>query len=234
MYLYIVATPIGNLEDMTLRAIRVLKGCDLVLCEDARETRKLLNHYDIKTMTQSYHAQSKLSKIDKIIEMLADGRNIALVSDAGTPAISDPGSLLVKKIREAFAYDDFDDRQNRQSKIQIISVPGPSALTAAFSASGIVGGEFTFLGFLPHKKGRETLFKEIASGDRPYIFYESPHRLLKTLESLQKFCPEKRMFVAKEISKIYEEYFQGTAKEILDIFSKNPDKLRGEFVVIVS
>ncbi len=222
MSLYIIATPIGNLEDITLRALRILKEVDLVLCEDTRETRKLLNHYDIKTMTQSYHAQSKLSKIDSIIAMLADGRNIALVSDAGTPAISDPGSLLVKKVREELP------------DMRILAVPGPSALTSAFSASGIVGGEFTFLGFLPHKKGRETLFKEIASGDRPYIFYESPHRLLKALESLVKFAPQKTVFVAKEISKVFEEYVTGTPDEMLAYFIQNSEKVRGEFVVIVS
>ncbi len=221
MSLYIIATPLGNLEDITLRAIRILKECDLVLCEDTRETRKLLNHYEIKTMTQSYHAQSKLSKIDSIIAMLADGRNIALVSDAGTPAISDPGSLLIKKVREELP------------EMEILSVPGPSALTSAFSTSGIVGGEFTFLGFLPHKKGRETLFKEIADGERPYIFYESPHRLMKTLESLVKFSPEKQVQVAKEITKIFEQYVIGTPKEVLEYFTKNPDKVRGEFVVIV-
>jgi len=219
---YIVATPIGNLEDMTLRAIRVLKECDLVLCEDTRETRKLLNHYEIKTPTRSYHAQSKLSKIDEIIEELRAGKNIALVSDAGTPAISDPGSLLVKRVREEL------------SEIKIESLPGASALTAAFAASGVVGGEFTFLGFLPHKKGRETLFKEIASSDRPYIFYESPHRIEKSIESLQKFSPEKRVIVAKEISKIFEQYITGTPEEVLAYFAKNPDKVRGEFVVIVA
>ncbi len=221
MSLYIIATPIGNLEDITLRAIRTLKECDLVLCEDTRETRKLLNHYDIKTMTQSYHAQSKLSKIDSIIAMLADGRNIALVSDAGTPAISDPGSLLIKKVREELP------------DLKIESLPGPSALTAAFAVSGIVGGEFTFLGFLPHKKGRETLFKEIGGSQRPYVFYESPHRLLKSLESLIKFAPTKQVMVAKEITKIFEQYIFGTPSEVLEYFTKNADKLRGEFVVIV-
>lgn len=219
---YIVPTPIGNLEDMTLRAIRVLKEVDLILCEDTRETRKLLNHYEIKAPTQSYHAQSKLSKIDDIISELEAGKNIALVSDAGTPAISDPGSLLIKRVREELP------------ELKIESLPGASALTAAFAASGVVGGEFVFLGFLPHKKGRETLFKEIARAFRPYIFYESPHRLLKALESLHKFCPEKHVIVAKEISKIYEEYLAGTSEEVLAVFANNPDKLRGEFVVIVS
>ncbi|MDB5204864.1 MAG: hypothetical protein JWP09_892 [Candidatus Taylorbacteria bacterium] len=221
MSLYIIATPIGNLEDITLRAIRILKEVDLVLCEDTRETRKLLNHYEIKTMTQSYHAQSKLSKIDSIIAMLADGRNIALVSDAGTPAVSDPGSLLVKKVREELP------------EMPILSVPGPSALTSAFSTSGIVGGEFTFLGFLPHKKGRETLFKEIAASERPYIFYESPHRIMKTLESLVKFAPARQVQVAKEITKIFEQYVLGTPAEVLEYFTKNSDRVRGEFVVIV-
>lgn len=221
MPLYIIATPIGNLEDITLRALRILKEVDLVLCEDTRETRKLLNHYDIKTMTQSYHAQSKLSKIDSIIAMLADGRDIALVSDAGTPAISDPGSLLIKKVREELP------------ELKIESLPGPSALTAAFAVSGVVGGEFTFLGFLPHKKGRETLFKEIWESERPYVFYESPHRLLKSLESLIKFSPTKQVMVAKEITKIFEQYIFGAPKEVLEYFTKNPDKLRGEFVVIV-
>ncbi len=221
MSLYIIATPIGNLEDITLRALRILKEVDLVLCEDTRETRKLLNHYEIKTMTQSYHAQSKLSKIDSIIAMLADGRNIALVSDAGTPAISDPGSLLVKRVREELP------------EMPILAVPGPSALTSAFSASGIVGGEFTFLGFLPHKKGRETLFKEIGGSTRPYVFYESPHRLAKALESLATFAPERQVFVAKEITKIFEEYVQGLPHEVAAYFEANPDKLRGEFVVIV-
>ncbi len=233
MSFYIVPTPIGNLEDMTLRAIRVLKECDLILCEDTRETRKLLNHYEIKTPTRSYHAQSKLSKIDDIIAELAEGKNIALVSDAGTPAISDPGSLLIKKIREHFEKVKISDGRPESLPLEIISLPGPSALTAAFAASGVTGGEFTFLGFLPHKKGRETLFKEIASSDRPSVFYESPHRILKTLESLQKFAPNKHIIVAKEISKIYEEYMTGTASEILSYLSQNPDKTRGEFVVIV-
>ncbi len=222
MSFYIVPTPIGNLEDMTLRGIRVLKECDLILCEDTRETRKLLNHYEIKTATRSYHAQSKLSKIDDIIAELGEGKNIALVSDAGTPAISDPGSLLIQKIREALPT------------LKIESLPGPSALTSAFAASGVTGGEFTFLGFLPHKKGRETLFKEIASATRPSVFYESPHRILKTLESLQKFAPASHIIVAKEISKIYEEYISGTPEEVNAYFSKNPDKIRGEFVVIVT
>lgn len=221
MSLYIIATPIGNLEDITLRAIRILKEVDLVLCEDTRETRKLLNHYGIKTMTQSYHAQSKLSKIDSIIEMLQGGRNIALVSDAGTPAISDPGSLLIKRVKEEL------------SEIKVIPIPGPSALTTAFSASGITGGDFVFLGFLPHKKGRETLFREIAESKRTYVFYESTHRIIKTLESIQKFSPEKTVILARELTKIYEEFLEGRVEELLLIFKNNPVKQKGEFVVMV-
>jgi 16S rRNA (cytidine1402-2'-O)-methyltransferase len=219
--LYIIATPIGNLEDMTLRAIRILKEVDLVLCEDTRETRKLLNHYDIKTSTESYHANSSLSKIDRVIELLSEGKNLALVSDAGTPAISDPGSLLVKKIRETLP------------EAKIVAVPGASALTAAMSISGITGGEFIFLGFLPHKKGRETLFKEIATSERTMVFYESSHRILKTLESLNKFAPTKKVAIAREMTKFFEEYVSGTALELLDLLQKNPKKQKGEFVVLV-
>lgn len=219
--LYIVATPIGNLEDMTLRAIRVLKEVDLVLCEDTRETGKLLKHYEISKPLKSYHAQSSLSKIDDVIEILQEGKNIALVSDAGTPTISDPGSLLVKKIREELP------------EVKVLAIPGASAITSAYSISGITGGEFVFIGFLPHKKGRETLFKEIASAERPYIFYESPHRIIKTLESLQEFAPTKQVFIGRELTKMFEESVSGSPAEIFEYFSKNPDKVRGEFVVIV-
>lgn len=219
--LYIVATPIGNLEDITLRALRILKEVDLILCEDTRETRKLLGYYDIKTKTESYHAQSKLSKIDSIIRMLKDGSNIALVSDAGTPAISDPGSLLIKRIKEDV------------SEIKVIPIPGPSALTTAFSASGITGGDFVFLGFLPHKKGRETLFKEIAESKRTYIFYESTHRILKALESIQKFAPKKNVILARELTKMFEEFLEGSPEQLLQMLNKNTVKQKGEFVVMV-
>lgn len=220
--LYIVSTPIGNLEDMTLRGIRILKEVDLILCEDTRETGKLLKHFEIPKKENglwSYHAQSKLEKIDEIIAMLQEGKNIALVSDAGTPTISDPGSLLVQRIRE--------------ENIQVAAVPGASALTAAFSISGITGGEFTFLGFMPHKKGRETLFKEMAAAERPYIFYESPHRILKALESLVEFAPNKKVFIGRELTKMFEESIIGTPAEVLEYFTRNEEKVRGEFVVIV-
>ena len=206
--LYIIATPIGNLEDITLRALRILKEVDIIFCEDTRTTKNLLKHYEITTPTDSFYAQSKLSKIDKIINLLKEGKNLALVSDAGTPAISDPGSILVAKIREEIP------------EAKIIPIPGPSSLTAAFSASGVLGGEFTFLGFLPHKKGRETLFKEIGASKRPFIFFESPHRIEKTLESLKKFAPEKKVIIGRELTKIYEEFLIGSAGGNI----KNPKK----------
>lgn len=228
--LYIVATPIGNLEDITLRAIRTLKEVDLILCEDTRVTKRLLERYEINKPTMSYHAQSKLSKSDKIIALLEEGKNLALVSDAGTPTISDPGCLLVSQVRAHFmSRSDLDSEV-----VQIIPIPGPSAVLSALSVSGFPSSEFVFLGFLPHKKGRETLFKEIASAKRTVAFYESPHRILKTLESLKTHLGEKRrILVAREITKIYEENIIGTSEEVLAHFTTHPDRVRGEFVVVV-
>ena len=221
--LYVIGTPIGNLEDITLRALRVLKEVDLVLCEDTRMTARLFSKYDITTPKMSYHAQSKLSKSDKILALLEEGKNLALVSDAGTPCISDPGSLLLMQVREKFG-----------DAVSIVPIPGPSALITALSAAGISVAEFTFLGFLPHKKGRETLFKEIAASSRVMAFYESPHRIEKALESLEKFCgAERGVIVARELTKIHEEFVRGTAPEVRAHFTKNSDRVRGEFVVIV-
>ena len=219
---YIIATPIGNLEDITLRAIRILKEVDLILCEDTRTTRVLLSKYEIKTPTSSYHAQSKLSKIDSIITMLKEGKNIALVSDAGTPAISDPGSLLIQKVREELG-----------DEVIVSPIPGPSALISALSASGLTGGSFTFYGFLPHKKGRETLFKTIAESPLISAFYESPHRIEKTLESLATHIPNRKVIIARELTKIFEQIISGTPEELITYFTTHPDKVRGEFVVIV-
>ncbi len=221
--LYIVATPIGNMADITLRALETLKNVDLILCEDTRETKKILNKYGINKPTMSYHARSKLAKVDKIFELLEEGKDLALVSDAGTPGISDPGAMLVSKIKEKF-----------NNTVQVIPIPGPSAVIAALSASGLPTHEFTFLGFLPHKKGRETLFKEIAGAKRTMVFYESPHRILKTLESLQKFCPNKKVCLARELTKIYEEFKTGLPAELLDYLTQNPEKQKGEFTVIVA
>ena len=226
---YVIGTPIGNLEDITLRALRILKEVDLVLCEDTRVTRNLFQKYSIGTATMSYHAQSKISKADKILEMLAEGKNLALVSDAGTPGISDPGSMLVTQIRERFAVE----LENGEMKIE--AIPGPSALTAALSIAGVPCADFLFLGFLPHKKGRETLFKEIASSQRTAVFYESPHRIEKTLESLVVFLAEgRKVTICRELTKIFEQVVSGTPQEVLAYFTAHQDKVRGEFVVIVS
>ena len=221
--LYIVATPIGNLEDITLRAIRTLKEVDLVLCEDTRTSSKLLQKYDIHTKTISYHAHSTSNKESAIITMLKEGKNLALISDAGTPCISDPGVLLIANI-----YDQLG------SLARIVPIPGPSALITSLSASGISTAQFTFLGFLPHKKGRETLFIEIAESDRAMVFYESTHRILKTLASFETHIPDRHIVIARELTKQFEEYVRGTPHEVLEYFTRNPDKQRGEFVVIVA
>jgi 16S rRNA (cytidine1402-2'-O)-methyltransferase len=220
--LYVVATPIGNMEDITFRAVRILKEVDLILCEDTRTTKNLLNRYDINTKTMSYNAHSSNDKHKNIIDMLREGKNIAMVSDAGTPCISDPGVLLVAYVREEFGLE-----------AKVSPIPGASALVSALSASGISSAEFIFLGFLPHKKGRETLFKEMATSNRTMVFYESTHRILKTLASLDEFCKNHRVMVAREITKQFEEFIKGTPKEGLDYYTDHNDKQRGEFVVIV-
>ncbi|MCF7843500.1 16S rRNA (cytidine(1402)-2'-O)-methyltransferase [Candidatus Gracilibacteria bacterium] len=220
--LYIVPTPIGNLEDITLRAIRILKEVDLVLCEDTSVTQRIFKEYDITTKTSVFYAQTGLKNIEKIMSMLEDGKKIALVSDAGTPTISDPGVLLVDKVR------------NELKDVQVIALPGASALITALSASGISSSTFTFYGFLPHKKGRETLFKIIAESSVTSAFYESVHRIEKTLESLSKYLDEKRQIViARELTKMHEEVVRGNAQYIKEYFEMNKDHIRGEFVVIV-
>ena len=213
----------------------MLGSADVVLCEDTRVTKKLLDRHGIKKPTMSYHAHSKLARVDEIIALLKEGKNLTLVSDAGTPGISDPGSELVKKIRHEFA----NEIRSREIKIEAIS--GPSALTSALSIAGVPCADFTFLGFLPHKKGRETLFKEIAASERTMVFYESPHRIMKTLESLEEHLngasaekSSNKVTVCRELTKIFEEVVQGTAKEVKNYFEEHADKVRGEFVVMVS
>lgn len=222
--LYVVATPIGNLEDITLRAIRTLKEVDYVLCEDTRTTQNLLNKYQIQTKTISYNTHSTKNKESLIFNLLRNGKNLALVSDAGTPCISDPGVLLVLQVKEEF-----------KEGVKVIPIPGPSALVSALSVCGIPSPEFIFLGFLPHKKGRKTLFNEICGSKRTIVFYESPHRILKTLNSLKDCLPQSRKIViAREISKQFEEFVSGNIEEIFNYFNSNSEKNRGEFVVIVS
>ena len=219
--LSIVATPIGNLEDMTLRAIRILKEANYILSEDTRVTGKLLKHYDIETRLRRYDAHASPKVHDEILEDLKTGKHIALVSDAGTPCVSDPGVLLVSKAHEVGA--------------RVESIPGPSALTAAFSIAGITGNQFVFLGFAPQKKGRETFFKTIASYEVPVIFYEAPHRILKTLISLNENLGDTDIVVVgRELTKIHEEVVRGSTGEVLQYFEENTDHVRGEFVVMVS
>lgn len=220
--LYIVPTPIGNLEDITLRALRILKEADLILCEDTSVTQKLLKKYEIQNKTSVFYAQSGKRTLEKALAILEEGKSIALVSDAGTPAISDPGVLLVDAVRKEFgdAY--------------VIALAGASALTTAVSGSGLDASAFTFLGFLPHKKGRETLFKEIAESSRTIVFYESVHRIEKTLEKLTEILDDKRrVVIGRELTKLHEESVRGTALEIKKYFETNKDHIRGEFVVIV-
>lgn len=218
--LYVVGTPIGNLEDITLRALRILQEVSVVVCEDTRVTKKLFARYDIHTPTLSFHAHSDDAKCEKIISLLEGEKNLALVTDAGTPGISDPGTFLIAKVRAA------------GGRVEV--VPGASALAAAVSVAGAPAHEFVFLGFLPHKKGRETLFKEIAEMDRTVILYESPHRLMKTLQSLRACVPDRMVTVCRELTKIHEEVRSGTAEELEMHFAAHPDTVRGEVVLIIS
>ncbi len=217
--LFIVATPIGNLEDITLRALRILKECDYVLCEDTRVTGKLLSRHDIGTATRRYDAHTSQTAHEKIITDLESGKNIALVSDAGTPCISDPGVLLVSSAREA--------------DIKLEVIPGPSAVTAAVSLAGFSGNQFSFLGFAPQKKGRQTFFDELANYSHPTVFFESTHRISKALVEIAERYPEAKIYLARELTKIYEEMLVGTAEEILKVLDNDTNKQKGEFVVII-
>lgn len=219
--LYIVATPIGNLSDITFRAVEILKNVDIILAEDTRQTKKLLSHYGITDkVVWSYHARSPQNSIDSIIEYLKKGSTMALVSDAGTPAISDPGVKLVSDVKK--------------HGIAVSPLPGASAFISALSASGFPSHRFEFLGFLPHKKGRQTILKMIAEQTHTMIFYESTHRIEKCVDQMHEFFPEKKICIARELTKIYEEFLIGTPSEIQQIFKDFPEKKKGEFVVLVS
>jgi 16S rRNA (cytidine1402-2'-O)-methyltransferase len=216
--LSVVATPIGNLEDITLRALRTLKECDVIYAEDTRVISKLLARYKIKKPLQRLDAATEIKKADEIIARLEAGENVALVSDAGTPGISDPGSRLVARARGAGA--------------RIEAIPGASALTTAISIAGLDSGEFTFLGFLPHKKGRQTALKKLSESKIPVVLYESPHRILKLLKELVQHRVL-NITIARELTKIHEEVISGTPAELLSHFAAHPSTVRGEFVVIV-
>jgi 16S rRNA (cytidine1402-2'-O)-methyltransferase len=222
-YFYIVATPIGNLADISHRALRILSEVDTILCEDTRVTRKLLRHYNIEAHTESYHAQASRNKENSIIKRIHEGTTFALVSDAGTPTVSDPGVKLITTIRI------------QSPETFIVSIPGASALITALSTTGFSGNQFTFYGFLPHKKGRNKIFDEIESSSRVAIFYESPHRLLKTLEELSnRFGIDRMISVGRELTKIYEETPVKNAQDMYHYFLDNSEKIRGECVIIIN
>ncbi len=219
MTLYITATPIGNLEDITLRAIRVLGEVDVVLAEDTRVTKKLLSHFDIHTPAERFDAKIESERAEEVVHRLLSGESMALVTDAGTPGISDPGMHLVRAARKA--------------GVEVVAIPGPSALTAALSIAGVYDTSFVFCGFPPHKKGRKTFFEDIAKEKRTIIFYESTHRIIKALEALQKTIPDGTVLVLRELTKMYEEVLRGTPEELLKILTDTPEKQKGEFVVII-
>ncbi len=253
--LYIVATPIGNRDDITLRALEILKSVDLIACEDTRHTGQLLAHYEIKKPLVSYFQHSKLSKVEYIIDELKDGKDIALVTDAGTPGISDPGQALIWKIREMAnksvvipakagiqavqMQPNFLDpgshatvRDDSAGRIKIIPIPGVSAVTAIASVSGMIEKEFYFAGFLPKKKGRQTKFKQLSNLDVPVIIYESANRIERTLEDIKTyFGADAEIFIGREMTKMFEEYWQGNIEDVLNDLVNH--QLKGEIALIV-
>lgn len=225
--LYIVATPIGNLGDMTLRALETLKSVDVVLSEDTRVTGNLLRHFEIKKPLVSFHEHTDADKAGKLIERLQAGESMALVTDAGTPGISDPGNVLVALAAAA--------------GIRVVPIPGANALGAIVSVAGIDMREFTFLGFPPHKKGRETFFKKVVESEIPVIYYESPHRVIKNLELLLELTPtslteprqDKKLVLGRELTKIFEEVVRGSVSEVKAYLESKVGKMKGEFTIIV-
>lgn len=218
--LSIVATPIGNLEDITLRALRVLREADLIVCEDTRVAKKLLFKYEIEgrsLLAISQHAPE--DKVRRIMETLSEGRHVALIADAGTPGLSDPGNEIVAEaVKQGYL---------------VSPIPGPSALSALVSVAGINMQEFLFKGFPPHKKGRQTYFTEVAASSVPVMYYDSPHRVLKNLELLQGLNAEKQVIVGRELTKMFEEIVRGSVGEVLEHFHSRPASVKGEFVIIV-
>lgn len=248
--LSIVATPIGNLEDITLRALRVLKEANVIFCEDTRVTRKLLDRYEIGTPLRRLDANTEIRGAEQIIACLLHGDIVAYVTDAGTPGISDPGYRLVAHVREWIsARSDLPqgdtltqdkalkesplNQRSHLSEIVIEAIPGPSALTAALSIAGVPADNFIFLGFLPHKKGRQTALKNIAGANSTVVLYESSHRILKLLQELAAVVPNRQIVVVREITKKFEEVQVGTAGALFELFEQNSDHTKGEFVVIV-
>lgn len=217
--LYIVATPIGNLQDISPRAITTLRGVDLVLAEDTRVAKKLLSHFEIHTPVERFDANADASAVRRIIDKLKNGATLALVSDAGTPAVSDPGSWLVSEVVRALG-----------NEVKIIPIAGPSALTAALSVSGFYSDIFTFFGFPPHKKGRTTRLNEIAATKHTVVLFESPHRIEKTLMELRAICPERHAVICRELTKMFETIDRGTLAKLAEAGRVRP---QGEFVIVL-
>ena len=216
--LYIVPTPIGNLEDITLRSINVLIDSDLVLCEDTRRSKILMSHYKINTQLKSFHKFNEHKEVDSIVDQIKEGKKISLISDAGTPGISDPGFLIVRTCVE--------------SEIEIECLPGATAFVPALINSGIPSDKFAFEGFLPVKKGRKTRLKTLSSEERTMIFYESPHKILKTLNDFKlNFGSERKISISRELTKVYEENIRGTVEEVISFFGDK--KIKGEIVIVV-
>ncbi len=216
--LYIVSTPIGNMEDITLRALRILKEVDLIAAEDTRVTRKLLSHYDIHTSLTSYHERNRITKVDYLIGVLKQGRSIALTSSAGTPGISDPGYCLIRDVV--------------RNNIPVVSIPGPSAVISALVSSGLPTNGFIFVGFLPRKKGKiKRLLEEAASLKKTVVLYESPFRIVKTLETVKEVLGDPEVVIAREMTKKFEEMIRGTAGEVLDRFKGRT--VKGEVILMV-
>lgn len=215
--LYIVATPIGNLEDISIRAIRILKEVDYIFAEDTRVTKKLLNHYEIENTVYQYHEHNKLHQIENILNLLKDDKNIALVTDAGTPCISDPGYELV------------NEALNNNIKVQ--GIPGPSSIITAASISGINMRKIAYEGFLPKKKGRQTLFNELKEEKRSILILESPNRIVKTLKDIEKYLGNRYVVIARELTKIYEELIRGNVTDLIERLEKKP--IKGEIVLII-
>ncbi len=218
--LYVIATPIGNLEDVTFRAVETLKSLDLLLCEDTRVTRRLLDRYNIEVRTESYREQVHFQKITHVAELLREGKRVGIVSDAGTPGISDPGFRLVRDVLAAVP------------DTTVVPIPGPSAVVAALSVSGLPSDSFVFLGFPPHKKGRSALFKEAMSQDRTTVLYESTHRIEKALAEIAALDPNRQLAVGRELTKMFETVYRGTAAEVMAALEMTSTK--GEFVIVIA
>ncbi|MBI5003672.1 16S rRNA (cytidine(1402)-2'-O)-methyltransferase [Candidatus Kaiserbacteria bacterium] len=224
--LSIVATPIGNMEDITLRALRTLREADVVFAEDTRVAAKLLARHEIQVSVHRLDAEIETKVAAEVVQRLEAGERIVYISDAGTPGLSDPGSRLVAYVRQATT----GAMGTIAPKIE--AIPGASALTALISIAGIDMSQFTFIGFLPHKKGRQTMLKEIAASEYPVVLYESPHRIIKLLEELSKFAPDKRVTIGRELTKMHEELIAGTHEELIQSLESR-NAVRGEFVLIV-